>query len=149
MANNEVQILIIEDSEEDVALILRALRKNNLANDVKVIDDGQEALDFLLEKGAYANAPKHEQPRVILLDLKLPKVSGVEILREVKSNESTRNIPIVVLTSSKELPDLEECYKLGVNSYIVKPVEFETFLKVVTELGFYWLLLNNTPAAKK
>ncbi len=142
---NEVEILIVEDSQDDIELIMRALRKHNLANDVKHIDDGQEALDYLLQQGPYANQPARNQPKVILLDLKLPKVSGLEILRQVKYNEATKNIPIVVLTTTKEVPDLQECYKLGVNSYIVKPVEFENFVKAVTELGFYWLLLNSTP----
>lgn len=142
---NEVQVLIVEDNQEDVELIMRALRKHNLANDVKVIDDGQDALDYLMETGPYENLGIHEQPKVILLDLKLPKVSGIEILRKVKSHEKTKHVPIVVLTSSKELPDLQECYELGVNSYIVKPVEFENFVKAVTDLGFYWLLLNHTP----
>jgi two-component system response regulator len=136
---DEVEIVIIEDCPEDIELIMRALRKHNLANDVKVIDDGQVALDYLMEQGN-GNV---RQPKVIFLDLKLPKVDGTEILRQVKANEKTKNIPVVVLTSSKEQPDLDECYQLGVNSYIVKPVEFESFLKAVSDLGFYWLLLNN------
>jgi CheY-like chemotaxis protein len=139
---SEVEILIIEDSQDDIELIMRVLRKNNLTNEVKVIDDGQEALDFLMGKGKYGDKAVGDNPRVILLDLKLPRVSGMEILREVKANQHTRHIPVVVLTSSKELPDLDECYKLGVNSYIVKPVQFEDFVKAVTDVGFYWLLLN-------
>jgi CheY-like chemotaxis protein len=141
---NEVEILLVEDSPNDAELTLRALRKNNLANRVFHAKDGAEALEFIFATGAYAERKVENGPRVIMLDLKLPKVDGIEVLRQIKNNDQTRSIPVVVLTSSREDRDLEECYALGVNSYIVKPVEFESFVKAVSELGFYWLLLNQT-----
>ena len=139
---NEVEILLVEDNPNDVELTTRALRKHNLANKLHVAKDGAEALDYLF--GADGTL-KHEKPRVILLDLKLPKVDGIEVLRRIKSDERTKTIPVVVLTSSNQERDLKECYNLGVNSYITKPVEFESFLAAVSELGFYWLLLNQPP----
>jgi two-component system, response regulator len=141
---NEVEILLVEDNPNDAELTLRALKKHQLANKVLHVKDGAEALEFLFANGAYDQRKIENTPRVILLDLKLPKVSGLEVLREVKSDERTRVIPVVVLTSSREDRDLEECYALGVNSYIVKPVEFETFVRAVSDMGFYWLLLNQT-----
>lgn len=140
-----VEILLVEDNEDELELIMRALRKNNLANDVKSVEDGQEALDYLFGEGAYAERMTADQPKMILLDLNLPKVSGIEVVRALKGDERTKNVPIIVLTSSKDYPDLNECYKLGVNSYIVKPIEFEKFMTTVSELGLYWLLLNRTP----
>ena len=142
---NEVEILLVEDNPHDAELTLRALKKRNLANRVLHTKDGAEALDFIFAEGAYAGRNVENGPRVILLDLKLPKVDGLEVLRKIKADERTRTIPVVVLTSSREDRDLEECYALGVNSYIVKPVEFESFVTAVSELGFYWLLLNQTP----
>lgn len=142
---SEVEVLLIEDNLEDVEMIIRALKKNHFANDIKVIDDGFDALEYILGEGQYAGRNVHDQPKVILLDLKLPRVSGIEVLRKIKANENTRNVPVVVLTSSTEQPDLEECYKLGVNSYITKPVKFEDFVKVVADLGMYWLILNKVP----
>ena len=142
---NEVEILLIEDNPNDVELTLRALKKHNLTNKVHVVKDGAEALEFIFATGAYASRDINHSPRVILLDLKLPKVDGLEVLRQVKSNERTKMIPIVVLTSSKEERDLVESYKLGANSYIAKPVDFESFVKAVSELGMYWLLLNQPP----
>ena len=139
---NEVEILLVEDNPNDVELTTRALRKHNLANKLHVAKDGAEALDYLF--GADGTL-KHEKPRVILLDLKLPKVDGIEVLRRIKSDERTKTIPVVVLTSSNQERDLKECYDLGVNSYITKPVEFESFIAAVSELGFYWLLLNQPP----
>ena len=139
---NEVEILLVEDNPNDVELTTRALRKHNLANKLHVAKDGAEALDYLF--GADGTM-KHEKPKVILLDLKLPKVDGIEVLRRIKSDERTKTIPVVVLTSSNQERDLKECYNLGVNSYITKPVEFESFLAAVSELGFYWLLLNQPP----
>jgi len=141
----EVEILLVEDNSRDVELTLRALKKHNLANKVHVVKDGAEALDYIFAKGTYAERNMDDTPKVILLDLKLPKVDGLEVLRQVKSDERTKTIPVVVLTSSREAPDLIESYKLGVNSYIVKPVDFEKFLDAVGELGFYWLLLNELP----
>ena len=139
---NEVEILLVEDNPNDVELTTRALRKHNLANKLHVAKDGAEALDYLF--GADGTM-KHEKPKVILLDLKLPKVDGIEVLRRIKSDERTKTIPVVVLTSSNQERDLKECYNLGVNSYITKPVEFESFIAAVSELGFYWLLLNQPP----
>jgi two-component system response regulator len=142
---NEVEILLVEDSPHDAELTLRALRKHNLANRVFHAKDGAEALDFILAAGAYAERKVENGPKVIMLDLKLPKVDGLEVLRRIKNNDRVKHIPVVMLTSSREDRDLEECYALGVNSYIVKPVEFESFVKAVSALGFYWLLLNQTP----
>ncbi|HSC37402.1 MAG TPA: response regulator, partial [Chitinophagaceae bacterium] len=122
-----------------------SLKKHHLANKLMHIDDGAEALDFLFSRGKYANNKQMPHPKLILLDLKLPKVDGLEILRQVKTDERTRIIPVVVLTSSKEEKDIVESYKLGVNSYIVKPVNFDTFAKAIAELGFYWMLLNQEP----
>lgn len=145
MDNNIVKILLVEDTEADAELAIRALRKRGLVNHLVWVKDGAEALDFLFSKGEYAGRDMASGPKVVLLDLRLPKVSGIEVLRQVKGDERTRNIPVVVLTSSKEELDLEACYKLGVNSYITKPVEFDEFAKVVGELGFYWLLVNKQP----
>lgn len=143
MERHEIQILLIEDNPHEAELTIRSLRKSNLANHLKHIDDGEEALAYLFP--AEDAGLRLLQPKLILLDLKLPKVDGLEILRKVKENEWTRLIPVVVLTSSKEERDIIESYKLGVNSYIVKPVNFESFARAVSELGMYWLLLNQTP----
>jgi len=140
MNYKDVEILLVEDNPHDVELTLRALKKHNLANKVQVVKDGAEALDFIFNTGSFAG--QANQLKVILLDLKLPKVSGLEVLQKLKNEESTRSIPVVVLTSSHEDRDIQECYRLGVNSYVVKPVEFEAFAKTVAEMGFYWLLVN-------
>ena len=140
MNYKDVEILLVEDNPHDVELTLRALKKHNLANKVQVVKDGAEALDFIFKTGSFAG--QANQLKVILLDLKLPKVSGLEVLQKLKNEESTRSIPVVVLTSSHEDRDIQECYRLGVNSYVVKPVEFEAFAKTVAEMGFYWLLVN-------
>jgi len=146
MANETVvEILLVEDNPHDVELTLRALKKHNLANKVHVVKDGAEALDYIFATGIYAERNIHDHPRVILLDLKLPKVDGMEILRRIRADERTKTIPVVVLTSSQEERDIVESYKLGVNSYIVKPVDFDKFLSTVQELGLYWLLLNKPP----
>ena len=142
---NEIEILLVEDNPNDVELTLRALKKNNLTNRVHVVKDGAEALEYIFANGAYAHRKIEDHPRVILLDLKLPKVDGLEVLRKIKSDERTKVIPVVVLTSSKEERDLVESYKLGANSYITKPVDFDSFVKAVAELGLYWLLLNQPP----
>ena len=145
MIDNTIEILLVEDNPDDLDLSLRALRKARLANHIHVARDGAEAVDFLFGTGPHAGRNVENGPKVILLDLKLPKVDGIEVLRRVKGDPRTRTIPVVVLTSSKEQPDVAECYKLGVNSYIVKPVNFEGFAKSVADLGMYWLLLNHPP----
>lgn len=140
-----VEILLVEDNPNDVELTLRALKKQHLANNVQVVHDGEEALDFIFGTGQYARRDVTNRPKVILLDLKLPKVDGLEVLRRVKANDRTKIIPVVVMTSSREERDLVESYKLGVNSYLVKPVDFDKFVQSVQELGLYWLLLNKPP----
>ena len=140
-----VEILLVEDSESDLQLALRALKKANVTNRIEVARDGEEALDFMLARGAHAGRPI-ENPRLVLLDLKLPKVDGLEVLRTLKADARTRCVPIVILTSSKEQRDIVESYDLGVNSYIVKPVDFEGFMNAVAELGLYWMLLNQAPS---
>ncbi len=142
---NIIEILIVEDTEQDLELALRALRKANLSNHIQVARDGEEALEVIFCEGPHAGRKIENGPRVILLDLKLPKVDGLEVLKRIKDDPRTRSIPVVVLTSSKEQNDVVESYKLGVNSYIVKPVNFEGFVKAVQELGMYWLLLNQPP----
>jgi CheY-like chemotaxis protein len=145
MKANEVEILLVEDNPTDVELTLRALKKNNLANRVHVVTDGEQALEFIFATGAYKGKDINHKPRVVLLDLKLPKVDGLEVLRKIKSDKRTKDIPVVVLTSSKEEQDRIESYRLGVNSYIVKPVDFTQFSKAVSGLGLYWVLLNEPP----
>jgi two-component system response regulator len=141
MPNKEVELLLVEDSPHDAELTLRALKRNNLTNTVVHVKDGAEALDFIFGGGGEDIGNK---PKAILLDLKLPKVGGIEVLERLKEDERTKSIPVIVLTSSREDTDLQRCYELGVNSYIVKPVEFESFVKAVSDMGFYWLLLNET-----
>lgn len=142
---NEIEILLVEDNPADVELTLRALRKNNIANRVAVAGDGEQALDFIFARGKYKGRNMENFPKMILLDLKLPKLGGLEVLREIKTNAVTRVIPVVVLTSSKEERDIIESYSLGVNSYIVKPVDFDKFVTSVRDLGIYWLLVNQPP----
>lgn len=139
-----IELLLVEDNPEDLELTLRALRKAGIVNHIQVARDGAEALDFVFCEGAYA-ARGPDRPKVILLDLKLPKVDGLEVLHRLKDDPRTRTIPVVMLTSSKEQSDLIKSYELGVNSYIVKPVNFEQFAAAVRDLGFYWLLLNQLP----
>ncbi len=145
----EVEILLVEDNPTDAELAIRALKKANLANNLVWVKDGAEALEFLFATGAYSGRNVACPPKVVLLDLRLPKVDGMEVLRRVKDDERTRAIPVVVLTSSKEDRDVAESYKLGVNSYISKPVEFDEFAKTVSELGLYWLLVNRPPVTAK
>lgn len=139
---DEVEILLVEDNPGDAELTIRALKKENLANKLVHLTDGAEAIDFLFGTGQYANRRMENAPRVILLDLKMPKVGGLEVLEKIKSDDRTRKIPVVILTSSAEDPDIRRCYALGANSYIVKPVEFHNFSKTVSDLGLYWLVVN-------
>jgi two-component system, response regulator len=139
------EILLVEDNASDAELTLHALQKENLAKRIRLVRDGEEALDFLLCRGAFADRQFDPPPRLVLLDLKLPKVDGIQVLQEIKANARTRSIPVVVLTSSKEERDLVKSYRLGVNSYIQKPVSFADFQNVVRQLGMYWLLLNSNP----
>jgi two-component system response regulator len=145
MMDSIVEILLVEDDTDDIELTLHTFRKNNLSNLVHVVRDGAEALDFLFGTGAYEGRSLRNGPKVVLLDLKLPKVDGLEVLRQVKSDPRTQAIPVVVLTSSREERDLVESYRLGVNSYIVKMVDFAQFSEAVRKLGHYWLLLNKMP----
>jgi CheY-like chemotaxis protein len=143
---DEVEILLVEDNPADAELTIRALKKNNIANKLVAVNDGEQALNFIFARGEYAERNLNILPKVILLDLKLPKVGGLDVLAEIKGNPKTRMIPVVVLTSSKEEKDIIESYKLGVNSYIVKPVDFDKFLLSVKDIGMYWLLINQPPA---
>jgi two-component system, response regulator len=143
-----VDILLVEDNPSDAELTLHAFSKNKLTNRIHLVRDGAAALEFIFRTGAYADRQHADQPKVILLDLKLPKVDGLEVLRRIKADPTTRTIPVVMLTSSREESDLVQSYSLGVNSYIVKPVDFEQFTTTVRELGMYWLLLNKPPVDK-
>lgn len=145
MENGEIEILLVEDNMKDAELAVHSLKKHKLTNKMIHLKDGAEALDFIFCTGQFKNRNKNNKPKVILLDLKMPKVGGIEVLKKIKEDESTRKIPVVVLTSSKEDPDVRTCYELGANSYIVKPVDFDNFQKAVLDLGLYWLLLNHTP----
>ncbi len=145
MERNQIEVLLVEDNPHEAELTIRSLKKHNLANKLLHIDDGEEALEFIFSKGRYADNNSSFVPKLVLLDLKLPKVDGLEILRQIKADERTRTIPVAILTSSKEEKDIIESYKLGVNSYIVKPVNFESFTKAVAELGLYWVILNQNP----
>lgn len=132
--NTDIEIVLVEDNKSDAELTIRALKKNNLTNKLVHLKDGAEALDFIFAEG--------NKPRVIFLDLKMPKINGIQVLERIKSDERTKTIPVVILTSSKEDPDIQTCYALGANSYVVKPVSFESFVKAVSDLGLYWILLN-------
>lgn len=143
--NKENEIVLIEDNASDAELTIRGLKKHNILNDLIHLKDGEEALEYIFATGRYAGRNIEQLPKVILLDLKMPKVGGLEVLKKIKSDERTKMIPVIILTSSKEDKDIEEGYKLGVNSHIVKPVEFENFTKAVSDIGFYWLLLNQPP----
>ena len=142
---NEIEILLVEDQASDAEMTINALKKNNLANSLLHLKDGAAALDYVFCKGAYESRDIEGRPKIILLDLKLPKVSGVEVLQKIRSDPRTCTIPIVVLTSSREDPDIKRCYELGVNSYVVKPVEFDEFQKAISNLGLYWMIINQHP----
>lgn len=143
--SNDIEILLVEDNSNDAELTLRALKKHKITNKLIHLKDGAEALDFIFATGEFSDREVMDSPKVVLLDLKMPKVDGIEVLKRIKEDERTKTIPVVILTSSKEDPDINRCYKLGANSYIVKPVDFDDFLKAVSDLGFYWALLNQPP----
>ncbi len=145
MANDVVEILLVEDNSNDAELTIRALKKQNLANSLHWVKDGAEALDYIYAKGEYSDRELENRPKVILLDLNLPKIDGLEVLKKIKEDKSTKMIPVVVLTSSREEEDMVKSYNYGVNSYIVKPVDFDKFVKSVSDLGLYWVLLNKLP----
>jgi two-component system response regulator len=145
LLDNILDVLLIEDNPDDVELTLDALKVHKLVNRVKVLRDGEEALEYIFCTGQYADRDICVRPKVILLDLKLPKVDGIEVLRRIRSDERTKTLPVVVLTSSNEQKDRVDSYALGVNSYIVKPVEFDNFAQAVADIGFYWVLLNKLP----
>lgn len=146
---SHIEVLLVEDSPRDAELTLRALKKRKLANAIVHLKDGQAALDFLFCEGPYAGRDVHDRPKVVLLDLKLPKVDGIDVLRRLRADARLKTIPVVMLTSSREESDVIESYNLGVNSYIVKPVEFDNFSEAITNIGFYWLLLNQPPHPKQ
>lgn len=145
MSEEALEILLVEDNEDDIELTLVALRKNNLANNVIVLRDGQEAIDFVFAQGAYSQRKNSSMPSLILLDLNLPKIGGLDVLKKLKSDDKTKMIPVVVMTSSQQERDIVESYKLGVNSYIAKPIAFENFINMISSLGYYWLVLNRKP----
>ena len=145
MTDHIVDLLLVEDSPDDVELTLRAFKKINLSNPIHVVRDGAEALEFLFCTGAYAHRKTQDSPKVVLLDLKLPKVDGLEVLKRIRADPRTKSIPVVILTASREESDVVSSYELGVNSYIVKPVDFEQFVEATRTLGLYWLLLNQRP----
>jgi two-component system, response regulator len=142
MLNQEVEILMVEDNMDDAELTMRALKKHHLANRLTHLTDGAQALDFIFGTGAYEGRDVNNLPKVIFLDLKMPKVNGMEVLERVKADPRTKSIPVVILTSSAEDPDIKKCYLLGANSYIVKPVDFNNFSKKIAELGMYWMVVN-------
>lgn len=146
MKNNEIEILLVEDNMGDAELTIRALKKKNLANNLIHLENGADALDYIFAEGIYAARSLNNIPTLILLDLNMPKIGGIEVLQKIKSDERAKKIPVVILTSSKEDPDIEKCYSLGANSYIVKPVEFDKFVNTVDELVLYWLVLNQPPS---
>ena len=143
MDNNSVEILLVEDNINDAELTIRELKKNKMANNLVHVKNGEEAMDFIFATGKYAGERDIQfSPKIILLDIQMPKVNGIEVLEKIKADPRTRSVPVVILTSSKENPDIKRCYDLGANGYIVKPVNFEAFAQAIKNLGFYWLLLN-------
>lgn len=149
MNNHEVEILLVEDNVYDAEMTIRALKKVNLANKLIHLHNGEDALNFLFGREQFADRNTDQVPKVVLLDIKMPRVDGIEVLRQLKNNEATRVIPIVMMTSSKEEQDIVASYSLGVNSYVVKPVDFEGFAKAVSELGMYWILTNEAPVSNR
>ncbi|MES2588039.1 MAG: response regulator [Bacteroidota bacterium] len=149
MKQSFVEILLVEDSSNDAQLALFALEEENFANNIVWLKDGLEALEFIFAEGKYSDREIENQPKIILLDLKMPKVGGIEVLRRIRADERTKRIPVVVMTSSKEEKDIIASYDLGVNSYIVKPLDFDQFTKSVKDIGFYWLLINQPPIKSK
>jgi len=143
--NQEYEIVIVEDNPNDAELMIRSLKKNNLANNLILLEDGEEAMNFFFRQGKYEDVEISHIPKVIFLDLKLPKVSGLEILKNLKTNAVTRKIPVIIVSSSKEDPDITAAYDLGANSYVVKPVNYEDFVKTINQLGLYWLVVNENP----
>lgn len=148
MTSDEQVILLVEDNEQDELLTIRALEKNRILNKVVVARDGAEAIDYLFGTGRYAGRNVRDLPQVVLLDLKLPKVDGLEVLKQIRGNEATKLLPVVILTTSNEESDLVTSYRLGVNSYVRKPVDFDEFSQAVKQLGLYWLILNQSPGKK-
>ncbi len=142
---HNIEILLVEDSLEDATLVIRSLKKSNLGNSIKHLGDGAEALEFIFAQGKYTSRRVEDKPKLILLDLKMPKVNGLEVLEAIKTDERTRSIPVVIMTSSREDRDLTESYKLGANGFVVKPVSFDNFAKAVADLGMYWIMVNQTP----
>lgn len=142
---HNVEILLVEDSLEDATLVIRSLKKNNISNSLVHLSDGAEALEFVFATGKYADRRVEDKPKLVLLDLKMPKINGLQVLEAIKSDERTRSIPVVIMTSSREEKDLSESYKLGVNGYVVKPVSFDNFTRAVADLGMYWIMVNQTP----
>ena len=138
-----VEILLVEDNPRDAELTIRALKRKNLANNLYHVEDGVEALDFLFGRGKYSNRDMNEPPRVVLLDLKLPRINGLEVLSALKADERTRTIPVVIITSSAEDPDVKKAYELGANSYVIKPVQFDSFMEAMVKIGIYWLMVNH------
>ena len=146
MNHNSVEVLLVEDNVNDAELTIRELKKHHLANNLFHVNDGEEALDFVFATGKYADVRSAvHRPKLILLDIQMPKINGIEVLQRLKSDDRSKMTPVVMLTSSKEDPDIQKCYSIGVNSYIVKPVNFESFAEAIKNLGFYWLLLNQPP----
>ena len=146
MPYNDIEILFVEDSIDDATLTIRALKKSGFANNLHHVIDGAEALDFIYCRGVYALRNINENPKLILLDLKMPKMSGMEVLEKLKADAHFKSIPVVILTSSKEDPDIQKCYALGANSYIVKPVESDNFFNVIKQIGLYWMVLSQLPS---
>lgn len=144
-ADAAIDILLVEDNPRDAELTIRALKRQRLANHIFLVEDGAAALDFVFARGEYAHRNMTHPPKVILLDLKLPKLNGLEVLSAIKTNEQTHSIPVVIVTSSREDPDIQAAYSLGANGYVVKPVEFDAFLEAMSRLGLYWLLVNQPP----
>ena len=149
MARKPIDILLVEDNPDDVDLAIYALRRHKLANHIHVSRDGVEALDFLFCRGEYSECDPHHLPKLVLLDLKMPRLNGLEVLKAIRENPRTAGVPVVILTTSKEERDMIEGYRSGANSYIVKPVDFKQFSDIVRQLGFYWLLLNEQPPMKE